>query len=1090
MTTTAEFQQKPDFYTSKEECAKAARQYIQTNPRYRDYNQTHFTAGDEEQFVEYRDASNGQVCMPDIDLKDNLFADTELADWPGYEGATANTALDTFRYIFNKFKKGIFVKIKEGRLKVFLPFSKNKFENEWAHKILIDPKYRSMNDFLGKIARVEGRDFNPRRVNGNIGNWYGNNCLVRSEWPINEGDTNVASMKNMLEELCEAREVPDMEFFVNRRDFPLLKKDLTEPYNHLWGDDAKPLVSHRYDKYLPIFSMSVTDKYADLLLPTADDWNRVQSAEGIYFPKGCKEMNDDFDTPWEDKKATAVFRGGSTGCGVTIETNPRLKLAALAQQAPKSPDGIPYIDAGITNWNVRPRKLQNEKYLQTIEVDKLPFGLVGRMSPEEQSKYKYIVNVDGHVSAFRLSLELAMGSVILLVDSPWRIWYRKNLIPYEHYVPVKEDMSDLFSQIKWCRDNDEKCEEIAKNARAFYEKYLQKEGMRDYMQVVLTKAKKQSGIYLYNYITPLNNLLRNEWASLTNDHPETDKTVRDITTIPQQGRSYGVLKGMLWIFNMITKQSQFESLATLRGDIAKNRLSSVREFYLAGMNFAVKSTDDPKKVKEHIHETYVGLNGINDIVQQIPNFAYVFGIYQSGATFNVVTEMIKGETLYDYLKSNQFQMGEFLMILIQLCVAIRFAQESCGFVHYDLTPWNIIIQRSQVELEFDYMVMGKVVRLKSRVIPIIIDYGKSHIISGGEHHGFINMFRMSTIQDPLTLLLTSINTLVTEQNLQGRQIGELITLANFITKTKYRNEPFRGIKDMKSFVGSARRYSTLISSEKYELENLNPMSLVNYIVTHFKYPFGIMDVKSYNSLMDKGNPRQVFDYVLSGTAQEKAHTYLDVFKRVKHCSIPQSKNTFLNSYAIQILEKSLLSVRENMMYFLYQAMIDAAPYEAVFVKTMRFLDKVFSERLRNSKTKDIRYTVSEKEKKRSLGFGEELFALPWQVEKIVSGEAVPDNLAKYQSIVLKMLKNDGRYRLDEKTKTHYEKNFRNLLTTDPVAMMSVPADANSIRTMSGQIYSENIPLVMESSSNQPETADCTKAMEYVDSYERTLLKLS
>ena len=30
--------------------------------------------------------------------------------------------------------------------------------------------------------------------------------------------------------------------------------------------------------------------------------------------------------------------------------------------------------------------------------------------------YKYIINIEGHTIAYRLSLELSMGSVILLVD--------------------------------------------------------------------------------------------------------------------------------------------------------------------------------------------------------------------------------------------------------------------------------------------------------------------------------------------------------------------------------------------------------------------------------------------------------------------------------------------------------------------------------------------------------------------------------------------------------------------------------------------------------------------------------------------------
>ena len=59
MTTTSGFQVKPDFYITKELCIELSKKKIQTNPRYKNFNQTHFTAGDEEQFIEYKYEING-----------------------------------------------------------------------------------------------------------------------------------------------------------------------------------------------------------------------------------------------------------------------------------------------------------------------------------------------------------------------------------------------------------------------------------------------------------------------------------------------------------------------------------------------------------------------------------------------------------------------------------------------------------------------------------------------------------------------------------------------------------------------------------------------------------------------------------------------------------------------------------------------------------------------------------------------------------------------------------------------------------------------------------------------------------------------
>ena len=64
------------------------------------------------------------------------------------------------------------------------------------------------------------------------------------------------------------------------------------------------------------------------------------------------------------------------------------------------------------------------------------------------------------------------------------------LVEYVHYIPIKEDLSNLLEKIKWCRENDSKCKEIARNARDFYDQYLNKNSILDYLQKVLCELKK------------------------------------------------------------------------------------------------------------------------------------------------------------------------------------------------------------------------------------------------------------------------------------------------------------------------------------------------------------------------------------------------------------------------------------------------------------------------------------------------------------------------------------------------------------------------------------------------------------------------
>lgn len=1088
MTTTSAFQTKPDYYTSKDECLASYRERIQSNPRYRNFTQGLFHAGDEEQFQQYRDASNGgDVCITDIPLDDNLFTAQPFREWHGYKDLKATAVLNTFRYMFDKFKKGIFVKIVNNHLRVFLPFSKANFVNEWGDRIKV--KSGTIVDFLRHVSRMENRPFHENRVNSFTNTWYANNCLVRYEYPVSEGDSNVYIMKNMLEELCEKRRVPDIEFFMNRRDFPLLTRNGTEPYYNIWDTMDKPLVSHAYPQYVPIFSMSITDHYADILMPTHEDWARVQSLESIWFPRACRAYDEIFNTPWNNRKPTAVFRGGSTGCGVTIETNPRLKVAYLSSVTPPDNNGIPYLDAGITNWNLRPRKLMGYQYLQTIEKDERPFALASRVSPEEQATYKYIINIDGHVTAFRLSLELNMGSVILLVKSPWKIWFSDMLVPYEHYVPINEDLSNLIDQIKWCREHDDECQQIAINARVFYNTYLMKDGILDNLQKTLTDLKSEIGVYLYNTISPLDaQISQEEQALAVSRYPDTTKDVSDISRIPSIGRSYGLLQGIQWIVNMVNNTSTFETVATEGDEIFSNKLGKVREFKMAGFSFAVKTTQDPQKIKEHIHETYIGVKCINYILKQIPNFVYIFGMYQQGGTYNVITEHIHGQSLDEYIKSDGFKFSEYLLILIQLSLAIQVAQNSCALVHYDLAPWNIILQRLDKSTLFDYPIAhDKVIRIKSTIIPIIIDFGKSHVIHDNVHHGFVNMYKTSTSQDIISLLLTSINQITkSQQRLSKPDFSLLLKLANFVSGTQYRQERFTNASSLRIFLHTARKYTELISSDKYELERRTPMDLVKYIHNNIDNRLPVGKTLTYNPSMNKGNGRQVFEYILSITTEERAETFLNVFSRLKHCTIPQPKNLFFVYYAAQSLEDNLVSVRNNMMYFLDKNNLDTTKYEEVFANTMRFLLKVYEPKINKMEEEDIEYELdSDFSELITAPYNESTFLLPETVLPLIKPYKNED-LSDYKEIIEFILLNQGRYQLVEKDRTHYLRNFSKLLSTSSLVMKTNTANVKTIREVSRVLYTEDLRAVQTKIESSEE--NCTDAQTYLSQY-RDILAL-
>ena len=66
-------------------------------------------------------------------------------------------------------------------------------------------------------------------------------------------------------------------------------------------------------------------------------------------------------------------------------------------------------------------------------------------------------------------VRMHLGCCVIKVDSQegYRQWYYDRIRPWEHFVPVKSDMSDLIEKIEWARSHDAEAQAIAANGRAF-----------------------------------------------------------------------------------------------------------------------------------------------------------------------------------------------------------------------------------------------------------------------------------------------------------------------------------------------------------------------------------------------------------------------------------------------------------------------------------------------------------------------------------------------------------------------------------------------------------------------------------------------
>ena len=185
---------------------------------------------------------------------------------------------------------------------------------------------------------------------------------------------------------------------------------------------------------------------------------------------------------WEKKTAKAFWRGSTTGGWLTTrnwDQIARVKLAILAHRYPDK------IDARLTGV------VQCDPEIPALIKAQ---GLTGnKVSQADHLKYKYLVDVDGNSCSFeRYFWVLLSNSVVLKQITPNIQWYYDGLKPYEHFIPVKDDLSDLLEKIQWAQTHDTEAKQIAENATSFIKNELSAEDIFIYMTHLLKEYAKYS----------------------------------------------------------------------------------------------------------------------------------------------------------------------------------------------------------------------------------------------------------------------------------------------------------------------------------------------------------------------------------------------------------------------------------------------------------------------------------------------------------------------------------------------------------------------------------------------------------------------
>ena len=162
---------------------------------------------------------------------------------------------------------------------------------------------------------------------------------------------------------------------------------------------------------------------------------------------------------WGDRQQSVIWRGSTTGEGpfASPAEMPRIRLVELCRRLSCTDVKIMGVPETIRRW------LPQDK----VERYVLAEGLHGARIPMAQhSQFKFTIDIDGRANAWSFLEKLLLGCCVLKIGSHYEQWFYDRIRPWEHFVPIQKDLSDLPEKIEWCFANDGLCKEIAHNGMA------------------------------------------------------------------------------------------------------------------------------------------------------------------------------------------------------------------------------------------------------------------------------------------------------------------------------------------------------------------------------------------------------------------------------------------------------------------------------------------------------------------------------------------------------------------------------------------------------------------------------------------------
>ena len=190
-----------------------------------------------------------------------------------------------------------------------------------------------------------------------------------------------------------------------------------------------------------------------------------KASSEIIQKKIIKQKFIDFKNIWLNKENKIFWRGTTTGRDYKsineLESIERIKICKIYKHNKN-------IDLKITK--IRQNLISNIKVKKYLIVEDL---FAEEVSEDKFASYRYYPDIPGNSLGWGTVKKFLSGNLIFKPNHKKQLLYYQFLHPWIHFVPVKDDFSDLEEKFNWSQENIDQTIEIAYRGYITIFDYLQ-----------------------------------------------------------------------------------------------------------------------------------------------------------------------------------------------------------------------------------------------------------------------------------------------------------------------------------------------------------------------------------------------------------------------------------------------------------------------------------------------------------------------------------------------------------------------------------------------------------------------------------------